>query len=126
MTLDEAIELEWCLNIEAIETKNQTQIELTQQMHDWLKELRDRRESELRPATKYLSNTIMQQFSHIDSEVFELECALFGENENATFDEIVDIQMSCETLLTILGADEQQRMEARRRVIAKNEARGYY
>ena len=51
-----------------------------------LKELRDRRESELRPATKYLSNTIMQQFSHIDSEVFELECALFGENENATFD----------------------------------------
>ena len=92
----------------------------------WLIELRDRRESELRPATKYLSNTIMQQFSHINSEVFELKCALFGENENATFDEIVDIQMSCETLLTILGADEQQRMEARRRVIAKNKARGYY
>ena len=67
MTLDEAIELECCLNIESIATKNQAQIELTQQMHDWLKELRDRRESELRPATKYLSNTIMQQFYQEES-----------------------------------------------------------
>jgi hypothetical protein len=29
-------------------------------------------------------------------------------------------------MLAILGLDEQQRMEARRKVIEKNRARGYY
>ena len=90
--------------------------------------------SSLRPANKFLSNTPGQQWSHIVSEISEAQevlCFDYLPAKSPTAlamlaDEIVDIQMSCETLLAILGLDEQQRNDARRRVIAKNKARGYY
>jgi hypothetical protein len=82
--------------------------------------------SALRPATKYLTSTIDEQMDHIFSEVAEVENALEYENYQRVSEELVDLQMSCETLLTILGLDEQQRNEVRRKVIEKNAARGYY
>ena len=88
----------------------------------------------LRPATKFFCNTPGQQWSHIVSEVCEAQeslCCDYLPNKNAEtlealVSELIDIQMSCETMLAILGLNKEQRNDARRRVIAKNEARGYY
>jgi hypothetical protein len=77
----------------------------------------------LRPADKFLGNTAYGQFIKISSELKELEDANDAEE---VIEETIDLQMSCETLLAILGLDEQQRREARRKVIEKNDARGYY
>ena len=92
-----------------------------------LSELQERRETELRPATKFLVNSLMKQFDHLKSEIFEVDKALAyiwtDRNKNPLAEELVDLQMSAETMLTILGADIP---EVRRKVIAKNAARGYY
>lgn len=96
-------------------------------------ELRDRRESALRPATRFLGNDIHQQWTHIISEILEANEELRRHTVNddtaaikRMAGELIDIQMSCETMLAIIGLNESQRNDARRRVIAKNESRGYY
>lgn len=83
------------------------------------------------PATKFLDNTPRQQMYHVLSEVNEADNALwlfcrndYGKEHLA--EELVDLQMSCETMLAILGLDEKQRDAVRARVIEKNRARGYY
>lgn len=97
-----------------------------------LKELRDRRESELRPATRFLSKGWCQQIKHVYSEFNEVltEFHLFDDGDVTEplklIEELIDLQMSCETMLACMELNEQQRMEARRRVIVKNKARGYY
>lgn len=87
----------------------------------------------LRPADKFLGSTFYRQYLHVQSEIKEVDEAyrIFSwrganEDKNSLIEELIDLQMSCETLITILGLDEQQRREARRKVIEKNEARGYY
>lgn len=116
------------------------------EVHDLLTELQQRRESALRPATKFLSNTKLIQIRHVLSEFNEVVGAyinhefylsnevtpgkidkeMCNESFNNLTEELVDLQMSCETMLAILGLDEQQRNEARRKVVDKNEARNYY
>ena len=93
-----------------------------------MKELKERRESSLRPATKFLTNTIGQQLSHIRQEFKEVELELgYGcLSVDKAVEELIDLQTACETMLDILGLGELQRQEARRKVIAKNQARGYY
>lgn len=98
-----------------------------------LKELRDRRESALRPATKYLTNSWLEQYMHVKEELDEVRQAMNdfafrkpGSGTDYISEELVDLQMSCETMLAIIGLDEQQRNEARRKVIKKNKERGYY
>jgi len=105
-----------------------------------LDELTERRESDLRPATAFLNNVEYTQIGHLKSEVLELElawdkCLWDRQGEYAENDakndlamnmEIVDIQMSAETLLAIRGLDEQQRRDLRKKVIEKNRVRGYY
>ena len=95
---------------------------------DALEELKERRECELRPATKFLSNTIGEQLTQIQQEFKEIEAELRYEhfNKDRAIEELVDLQTACETMLVILGLDENQRMEARRKVIQKNMKRGYY
>jgi anaerobic glycerol-3-phosphate dehydrogenase len=94
-----------------------------------LTELGQRRESDLRPANKFLRNSKLGQFAHMANELIEINDELFN-NSNIDIEkvteEIVDLQMSCETMLAIFGLDEQQRMSARRKVVEKNEKRGYY
>jgi len=103
----------------------------------WLIELKQRRESDLRPADKFLGNTINRQVLHVNSELGEIQDAIFKiknptmdmnfeEAMNHIAEEIADAQMSLETLFVVCGFDEQQRREARRKVIEKNEARHYY
>ncbi|WP_455577082.1 hypothetical protein [Anaerosinus sp.] len=93
-----------------------------------LLELKEHRESSLRPATKFLANTIGQQLSHIHQEFKEVELELgYGcLGIDKAVEELIDLQTACETMLAILGLDEKQRMQARRKVIEKNQARGYY
>lgn len=99
------------------------------EMFDLLTELKQCRESDLRPADKFLGNTVKEQFNHMESELNEIMNEIWGCEEiskNKLVMEIIDLQMSAETMLAILGLDEQQRREARKKVIDKNEKRGYY
>ena len=123
MTLDEAIDLE-----KSLIGKGENYDWVAEHLHEWLTELRDRRESELRPATKFLGNSIHEQMSHLLSEFDEVmvEYGWTITNEQRFAEELIDLQMSCETMLAILDLNEQQRNEARRKVIAKNTERGYY
>ncbi len=101
-------------------------------------ELKDRRESDLRPADKFLNATEYQQFDHVESEFYETQREFYRmiddrfsktfreESKIKLISELVDLQMSCETMLAKLGLDEQQRREERRKVIDKNRVRGYY
>jgi len=107
---------------------------------DAFKELQDRRQSDLRVATKFLTNSYYRQIEHIESEFDETREAVTDLIETMVLDnkpdyadklshaaeEIVDLQSTCETMLAILGFDKQQRREIRKRVIAKNAARHYY
>lgn len=102
-------------------------------IHDLLQELKKRRESELRPADKFLGSTVAAQWEHFTSELEETIIELskwldkgIEESFDRSVEEIIDMQMSLETLLAILGLDEQQRMDARCKVIEKNRLRGYY
>jgi hypothetical protein len=107
-------------------------------IRELLLELKDRRETELKPATKFLGNTTDKQFAHIRSElieaweIIELLCIFpktadnYGERVQEAAEELIDLQMTCCTMLAILGLDESQRREARRKVIEKNRSRGYY
>jgi hypothetical protein len=108
------------------------------EMFDLLIELKQRRESDLRPADKFLGNSISKQRIHILSEMakaleqlellyqFTSRAINYDKGIERAAEELVDLQMSCETMIAILGLDEQQRMKERRKVIAKNDVRGYY
>lgn len=47
-------------------------------------------------------------------------------NREAFLMECADVQVAVETLMMMLGADEDERLAARRMVWEKNDARGYY
>ena len=104
-----------------VDTKNDESIE------SMLEELKQRRESALRPATKYLGATLREQLESIKREVKEVEMAMmYNDTDDHILEELVDVQTACETMMAILGADETERNEVRRQVIEKNAKRGYY
>ena len=116
--------------------------EIAKLMIGYLLELKDRRESELKPVTKFvqgmhLADAIFKQFVHIRSEVEEAQreiislttdgcCRLYSTPAYKTALELIDIQTSCESLLQLLGYHEHGRRELRKKVIEKNTERGYY
>lgn len=104
-----------------------------------LLELKERQDSDLRPADKFLTNTPDEQFAHVCSEYHEFwnEWVDWVAHRNRypekakiyiqrMVEEGIDLQMSIETLLARFGLDEQQRRKERKKVLAKNAARGYY
>lgn len=104
-----------------------------------LRELTELRESNLRPADKFLPNTPDEQLAHVCSEYHEFwnEWVDWVAHRNRypekakiyiqrMVEEGIDLQMSIETLLARFGLDEQQRRKERKKVLAKNAARGYY
>ncbi len=106
-------------------------------MYDALQELKQRRESDLRPATKFLGQNFGQLIGKVCSECDEVieawdddfdQCLerLPKEAYNDILMELVDVQMACETALTKILPDQADRDEARRQVIEKNAKRGYY
>lgn len=117
-----------------------------------LQELKARRESDLRPATKFLTATLDEQMVSLTEEYAEVYKAFENYTNNVVTDvsevedeamyevfaaedaaikdqlaeELVDLQTTCETMLAIMGLSEQQRREVRQKVIEKNLNRGYY
>lgn len=102
-----------------------------------LVELKQRRESDLRPATKFLGQNFGQLIGKVCSECDEVieawdddfdQCPeqLPKEAYNDILMELVDVQMACETALTKILPDRADRDEVRRQVIEKNRSRGYY
>ena len=95
--------------------------EISQNLSVLLKELQERRAGSLIPAEKFKSDNLLLK---IKEEVEEVEEALKG-NGNLV-EEIVDIQLVCETFLAGLGLNQEQRNNARYKAKLKNLARGYY
>lgn len=91
-----------------------------------LEELKLSRESELRPATRFVDCNLEDHIAKIQEEFFEVMYATWSMKKENLVEELVDLQMTCETALAGLGLDNQKRMEARRNVIQKNQERGYY
>ena len=96
-------------------------------------ELKERRESSLRPATKFVKSTLFQHNDKLIEEFDEVQSAFYDYTEDSLekdkehlIEEIIDLQFAAETWLAGLGLDESQRRQARRKVIEKNQARGYY
>ena len=117
----------WIRNIkDNAHNSNFTGVAIERDVLPLLQELQDRRSSDLRPCDKFLNKKAWEQFDHIVSELVEVDEEFMSFNEERIAEEVVDVQMSCETLLAIIGLDEQQRRDMRRKVIAKNEARQYY
>jgi arylamine N-acetyltransferase len=106
-------------------------------MYNALVELQERRESELRATNHYKTATPNKQFLHVVEELKEVEDARMTlanvkmnsdkqkEREHLA-EEIADCQMSLETLARCHLFDAKDMRQARKLVIAKNEARGYY
>ena len=95
--------------------------EISQNISVLLKELQERRAGSLIPAEKFKSDNLILK---IKEEVEEVEEALKG-NGNL-IEEIVDIQLVCETFLAGLGLNQEQRNNAKYKAKLKNLARGYY
>lgn len=87
----------------------------------------------LKPATKFLNNTLDEQFIHIRQEFDEVREAKNDYKENPSqenkehlIEELIDLQTGCETLLAILGLKTIERAMAQAQVMEKNRERGYY
>lgn len=91
-------------------------------MLDILQELKQRRESDLRPVMKFVNCSFEKHIEKIQEEFFEVLYASRSGLKKSIVEELVDLQMTCETFLAGLGLDAKQRMEARKEVIDKNQA----
>lgn len=103
-----------------------------------LQELKERRESDIIPAIKYLNKPMYDLIVKVIEECDEVieaadddEMDLYLEEGNIeafkhTIEELIDTQMACETVLTKILPDPKDRWKARRQVIEKNRVRGYY
>jgi len=90
-------------------------------------ELMDLRESEPRPAVRFLKAGIMDNLKKLKEEYSEVVQAYEeGESRDRLTEELADVQMVCETIMATVGLTASQRRRIRRLVIKKNMARGYY
>lgn len=89
-------------------------------------ELKECRASELRPATKFVNLPLGKHIEKIHEEFGEVLIAALDDDKEHLCEEIVDLQMTCETALAGLRIDAAARADVRRQVILKNKARGYY
>ena len=93
-------------------------------------ELVDLQESELRPAVKFLSQpsqVLIGKIAEEFGEVLDANGEYIGSGHSKHLaEELVDIQMACETMLAKLRPDVKDRREIRKFVIRKNTNQGYY
>ena len=90
-------------------------------------ELMDLRESEPRPAVKFIHDGLLVQLKKLKEEYGEVVQAYeMGESRDRLTEELADVQMVCETIMATVGLTKNQRRRIRRLVIKKNMARGYY
>ncbi len=90
-------------------------------------ELIDLRESEPRPAVKFIHDGLPVQLKKLKEEYGEVVQAYeMGESRDRLTEELADVQMVCETIMATVGLTKNQRRRIRILVIKKNMARGYY
>ena len=90
-------------------------------------ELLDLRESEPRPAVRFMNDGPLVLLKKLKEEYSEVVQAYEdGESRDRLTEELADVQMVCETIMAAVGLTDKQRRLMRRYVIAKNMARGYY
>ena len=87
----------------------------------------------LKPAIKFLTNTPYEQWEHVLQEMDEALNEIIDlvdhehvEVKSKVLDELNDLQISIETLKTIIEPDEEKRMESMIRTVNKNDVRYYY
>lgn len=82
---------------------------------------------ELKPAIRFMHTSIGQQINKIFEEIREVADAYNdGESIDRVAEEACDVQQACETLLAMLGYDDEARRKLRQKVLCKNASRGYY
>lgn len=98
-----------------------------------LNELKERRESDIIPATKFLNQELrshIQKVTEESNEVIEAALIYFEQrtpkNIDKLIEELIDVQMAAETAITKLAPDVKVRWFNRRQVRDKNNKRGYY
>ena len=80
----------------------------------------------LKPATKAASRSYSQQLAKIEEEYGEvIEAYTDGEPKERLAEELVDLQVACETMMAIMGYTDDDRQRIRKMVTEKNRARGY-
>ena len=90
-------------------------------------ELLDLRESEPRPAVRFMHDGPLVLLNKLKEEYSEVVQAYEeGEGRDRLTEELADVQMVCETIMAAVGLTANQRRRIRRLVIKKNMARGYY
>ncbi|WP_196607127.1 hypothetical protein [Pectinatus frisingensis] len=107
-------------------------------LYSVLLELKQRRESDIIPATKFLNagmyahiSKVMEECDEVSEAADDDEMDLYleeGRTENFKhlLEELVDVQFAAETAITKILPDIQDRWALRRQVREKNAKRGYY
>ena len=80
----------------------------------------------MKPCLAYAGNGVWKQLGRVIGEAWEVAKALLRKDYPHAAEELVDVQVSCETLLHILGYDAGDRAMWRDYVDRKNEVRGYH
>jgi hypothetical protein len=79
-----------------------------------------------------LNQELETLFYKLGEELDEIKREFYDDDGDVEFnprrlaEEIVDLQMACETLLVGIGMNELDRRKTRQQVIEKNRRRGYY
>ena len=81
----------------------------------------------MKPCLLYANNSLPRQILHILCEVWEVVKELARGDYERAGGELADVQVSCETLLYIIGyQSESERERIRADVDRKNALRGYH
>ena len=81
----------------------------------------------MKPCLFYAQSSVWRQTLHILQEVWEVTKELARGDYERAAEEIADVQVSCETLLYIIGyQSESERNRIRNQVDRKNALRGYH
>ena len=80
----------------------------------------------MKPCLAYAGNSQWRQLQHVAGELLEVAAALLRRDYAHAAEELVDVQVACETLLHILGYSDLDRQLWRAYVDNKNEVRGYH
>ena len=81
----------------------------------------------MKPCLAYANNSLPRQILHILCEVWEAAKEIARGDYERAGEELADVQVSCETLLYIIGyQSESERERIRAEVDRKNALRGYH
>ena len=81
----------------------------------------------MKPCLLYANNSLPRQILHILCEVWEVVKELLKGDYERAGEELVDVQVACETLLYIIGYESPSvRNRIRNQVDRKNALRGYH